>query len=227
MLICFDALLSQDAANAMRLRLEGGDWSAGSATAAGPAKVVKHNEQLPTESALAIELGESILRALGSHPEFLAAALPERILPPRFNRYSGGSHYGTHIDAALMRDARSGQTLRTDLSATLFLSDPEDYEGGELEIETAFGAQSVKLSAGSLVLYPASSLHRVTPVTRGARLAAFFWIQSVVPDTADRELLYDLDRAIRALSPDLDATDERLASLTGLYHNLLRRWARP
>lgn len=227
MLITFDDVLSTEAVRQLRARLDAAPWQAGSATAAGSARAVKANQQIDPSSELALELGNVILRVLGRHPGFISAALPEKILAPRFNRYAEGGHYGTHIDAAVMRDERVGHTVRTDLSATLFLSAPDEYEGGELLIETAFGAQAVKLPAGALVLYPASSLHQVTPVTRGARVASFFWIQSLVRDGADRELLFDLDQAIQGLTPALPADDPQLRALGGVYHNLLRRWAQP
>lgn len=226
MLMVIENVLDQATVKAFREQLEGAGWSDGQATAGSLAARVKHNEQLPDASPVAQALGRHILGVLGRHPQFLSAALPDRIHPPRFNRYQGGGHYGTHVDSAIMPLPGSAQLLRSDLSVTLFLCGPEEYDGGELTIETAFGAQQVKLAAGDLVLYPSSSLHRVQPVTRGARICSFFWLQSMVRDGGERELLYDLDQSVQALtaSPDAAAAAQALR-LSGLYHNLLRRWA--
>ncbi|RZU38654.1 PKHD-type hydroxylase [Fluviicoccus keumensis] len=215
-----------DAATVRRFRdgLDRADWEDGLRSAGSLAGTVKQNRQLPEDSATARELGNHILRVLGNHPLFLSAALPEKIYPPRFNRYRDQEHFGTHIDSAIMTFGPDRRTLRTDLSATLFLTDPADYDGGELTIETRYGAQAVKLAAGDLVLYPADSLHRVTPVTRGARVCAFFWIQSMVRDEGERTLLFDLDQSIQALTA-AQTPPEALLPLTGIYHNLLRRWA--
>ncbi|MFO1493540.1 MAG: Fe2+-dependent dioxygenase [Lysobacterales bacterium] len=228
MLIVLEDVLSPALARAWAERLRGGEWRDGRASAGSLAAAVKSNQQLREDSALARELGQQLLARLGRHPGFLSAALPERILPPRFNRYGEGARYGLHVDAAVMHYGVDGaQTLRSDLSATLFLAEPDSYEGGELCIETEFGAQQVKLPAGQLVLYPSSSLHEVRAVTRGERLAAFFWIQSLVRDGSARSLLYDLDQSLQQLRPTLAADDARLVALTGVYHNLLRRWASP
>ena len=170
---------------------------------------------------LAIELGQAILKRLGNHPQFISAALADKIYPPKFNLYQGGGHYGVHVDAAVMRAGT--ETIRTDLSATLFLNEPEEYDGGELTIEGPFGAQAVKLAAGDMVLYPSSSLHQVTPVTRGFRLACFFWMQSMVRDEGERALLYDLDQSIQRLTAGGGA---EIDQMTHIYHNLLRRWAK-
>jgi PKHD-type hydroxylase len=226
MLTVIEGVLSKDEVAAFRARLEAVDWSDGAASAGAFARGRKSNEQLDEQSPVGVALGEQILRRLGPHPLFISAALPNRIYPPRFNRYTGGGAYGAHVDSALMRAPRGDVTLRTDLSATLFLSEPEEYDGGELEIEAAFGVQAVKLAAGDLILYPASSLHRVTPVTRGARIASFFWIESHVPDEAERTLLFDLDQSIQGLTPVAGVDNADLLKLTGVYHNLLRRWAR-
>lgn len=225
MLMTFDDVLDAALVQRFRTALANAEWIDGVVTAGSLSRAVKHNQQLDEAAPLAISLGNDILRRLGHHPGFLSAALPERIYPPKFNRYADGGEYGTHVDGAIMRIAAADQTLRSDLSATLFLTDPEDYEGGELQIETPFGAQSVKLPAGSMVLYPSSSLHRVTPVTRGARVCAFFWIQSMVRDESARTLLYDLDRSIQSLSARTAPDDHDIVALTGVYHNLLRRWA--
>src|SRR5690606_7702778 len=178
-----------------RERLHAAAWDDGRGSAGTLAATVKRNQQLPEDAAEAIELGNHVLRVLGSHPRFVSAALPERIYPPRFNRYRDGGHYGTHVDSAVMHLREANLTLRSDLSATLFLSDPDGYDGGELLVETGFGVQAVKLAAGDLVLYPSSSLHQVSAVTRGERLAAFFWVQSMLRDAAARTLLFDLDQA--------------------------------
>lgn len=225
MLITIDNVL--DLADVRRFRelLDAADWIDGRITAGSLATTVKHNQQLEIDSDLAVSLGNHLLRVLGSHALFLSAALPEKIVPPRFNRYADGGSFGTHVDAAIMRVERANLTLRSDLSATLFLCDPDEYDGGELLIETTFGAQPVKLPAGSLVLYPSSSLHQVTPVTRGVRTCAFFWVQSLVRDDGERALLFDLDQNLQQLRAQLPADDQRLLALHGVYHNLLRRWA--
>ena len=223
MLMTYDDVL--DAATVQRFReaLAGAEWIDGATTAGSLSRAVKRNQQLDDRSPTAIRLGNDILRRLGAHPGFLSAALPERIHPPKFNRYAGGGRYGVHVDGAIMRIAEANLTLRSDLSATLFLTDPGDYDGGELRIETPFGAQAVKLPAGSMVLYPSSSLHEVTPVTRGERVCAFFWIQSMVRDDGQRRLMFELDVSIRRLTQDVpDHT--ALVQLTGVYHNLLRQW---
>ncbi len=225
MLTIIEQVLSKDEVSQFRGHLDQAQWKDGSNSAGTLAQHVKRNAQLDEASEPSISLGNHILRTLGNHPSFVSAALPRKIYPPRFNRYEGGGTYGLHVDSALMRIPGTGESMRTDLSATLFLAEPGDYDGGELEIETEFGAQAIKLAAGDLVLYPSSSLHRVTPVTRGARVAAFFWIESMVGDNGERAMLFDLDRAIQALTPTLDAHSATLLTLTGIYHNLLRRWA--
>lgn len=225
MLITLENVLEPGEVKQFRQQLEAAPWKDGAATAGSLARHVKHNQQLDDGSDLAVRLGQHILRKLAAHPQFVSAALPKRIYPPKFNRYAGGGTYGAHVDSAVMLIPGTGESLRTDLSATLFFADPEDYEGGELEIETEFGVQTVKLPAGDMVLYPSSSLHRVTPVTQGARIASFFWIESLVADAGARALLYDLDQSIQGLTPEFPAADARLLSLTGVYHNLLRRWA--
>lgn len=226
MLISLDHVLGADEVRQFRSALDSAPWQSGQQTAGTLARHVKRNQQLAVDDPVAQRLGEHLLRRLGTLPGFVSAALPRRILPPRFNRYADAGTYGTHVDSALMDIPGTRETLRADLSATLFLSEPEDYEGGELEIETPFGAQAVKLAAGDLVIYPSSSLHRVTPVTAGARVAAFFWIESLVPDDGARALLYDLDQAIQGLTAQVPSDDPHLLRLTGTYHNLLRRWAR-
>lgn len=227
MLICIDKILTKDEILQFRQQLDQAQWEDGVNTAGTLASHVKRNLQLADGSALAVSLGKHILHKLGSHPEFISAALPQRIYPPRFNCYRGGGTYGAHVDSALMQLPGTDLTVRTDVSATLFLAEPDEYEGGELEIEGPFGVQTVKLEAGDMVLYPATSLHRVTPVTRGARIASFFWIQSLVADEGARTLLYDLDQSIRGLRASGRSDDPDLLRLIGVYHNLLRRWARP
>ncbi len=222
MLIILEHILTQAEVAAMRTELDRAGWQDGAKTAGTLAKQVKRNQQLDDASPLAIDLGHRILRKLGSHPGFLSAALPHYIYPPKFNRYADGGHYGLHVDSALMQVPGTAVTVRSDLSATLFLSEPHEYDGGELQIETAFGAQSVKLDAGDLVLYPSGSLHQVTPVTAGARVASFFWIQSMVQDDRMRTQLYELDQAIQAITPSRSADDSALLRLTAVYHNLLR-----
>jgi PKHD-type hydroxylase len=225
MLITIDGVLSKEEVRAFRAQLDPADWIDGASTAGSLARSQKTNSQLDDQAPVAVALGEQLLRRLGSIPLFISAALPNKIYPPKFNRYAGGDAYGAHVDSALMRAPRGDVTLRCDLSATLFLSEPDEYEGGELQIESAFGAQAVKLAAGDMVLYPASSLHRVTPVTEGARVASFFWIESHVADEGQRSLLFDLDQAIQGLTLIAGGGSAELLRLTGVYHNLLRRWA--
>lgn len=225
MLIPIHNVLSKDEVRQFRSHLDRAQWQDGLRTAGTLARSVKQNLQLEDGSELAVSLGNHILRKLGNHPLFIAAALPNRIYPPKFNRYADGGTYGAHVDSALMQVPGTNITVRSDLSATLFLAEPDEYDGGELEIEGPFGIQVVKLGAGDLVLYPSSSLHRVTPVTRGARVASFFWIQSLVGDEGERTLLFDLDQAIQGLTVAGRQDNPDLLKLTGVYHNLLRRWA--
>lgn len=227
MLISIDQVLTKDEVRQFRQELDASDWNDGVATAGTLAKSVKRNQQVADGSALAVRLGQHILRRLAATPLFISAALPRTIYPPKFNRYADGGTYGAHVDSALMFLPGSSQQMRTDLSATLFLAEPEEYDGGELEVEGPFGVQAVKLGAGDMVLYPSTSLHRVTPVTRGARVASFFWIESLVPDEGERTLLFDLDQSIQQMTPLVAPDDMRLLQLTGVYHNLLRRWAKP
>jgi len=225
MLISIDNVLDKDEVRQFRQHLDAAAWTDGAQTAGTLARLTKHNLQLPDGAEPAVSLGHHILRKLGVHPLFVSAALPRKIYPPKFNRYEGGGTYGAHIDNAVMPLPAGGGILRSDLSATLFLSEPDEYEGGELEIESALGVHSVKLDAGDMVLYPATSLHRVTPVTQGARIASFFWIESLVADEGNRTLLFDLDQSIQALTRDLPEGDAQVLKLTGIYHNLLRGWA--
>lgn len=225
MLIPIRNVLSKDEVRQFRAHLDQAPWQDGLKTAGTLARASKRNQQLDDNSDTAISLGNHILRKLGNHPQFIAAALPSQIYPPKFNCYRDGGNYGNHIDSALMQVPGTAITIRTDLSATLFLCEPNEYDGGELEIESAFGLQTVKLDAGDMILYPSNSLHRVTPITRGARICSFFWIQSMVADASARGLLFDLDQAIQGVTSAVSADDVSLIKLTGVYHNLLRRWA--
>ena len=225
MLIAIEGVLDKATVRAARQRLETADWQDGATSAGSLARSQKFNQQIAESDPVGIAIGEEILRRLGAHPLFVSAALPNKIYPPRFNRYADGGSYGAHIDSALMRTPRGDVTVRSDLSATLFLSEPDEYDGGELEVDGVFGVQSIKLEAGDLILYPSSSLHRVTPVTRGARVSSFFWLQSLVRDDADRESLFRLDVATQRVNLDRGPTDTAVIELTGVYHNLLRRWA--
>jgi PKHD-type hydroxylase len=220
-----DVLTSAQVAS-FRARLDAARWIDGNATSGHQSAKVKHNEQLPEESAEARELGEEVLRALAASPLFMSAALPRQVFPPLFNRYGPGMTFGSHVDAAIRSHGPTGVRIRTDISATLFLAAPGEYDGGELLVEDAYGVQRVKLAAGSMVLYPSTSLHRVEPVTRGTRIASFFWIQSLVRDDAQRSVLFDLDMAIIRLTREHPA-DPALVSLTGVYNNLLRMWGTP
>ncbi len=225
MMLAIPDVLDADGVARVRAIIDGAEWIDGGATAGHQSALAKRNMQLPEDGAAAKEAGRLVLDALGRSPLFIAAALPLKIFPPLFNRYAGGEHFGTHIDNAVRIHRASEFRVRTDLSATLFLAPPEAYDGGELVVEDTLGVHRVKLPAGHMVLYPASSLHRVEPVTRGARLASFFWIQSMVRDDAARTILFDLDRSIQALAADRGQGDQEIIRLTGIYHNLLRRWA--
>ena len=225
MMLQIPDVLTADEVTHCRAILDAADWIDGNATSGFQAAMAKINQQLPQDGAAAREVGAIVAQALNANPLFVSAALPRTILPPLFNRYGVGMGFGDHVDNAIRRDPLSGLPLRTDLSATLFLTDPDDYDGGELVVEDAFGSHIVKLPAGGLILYPASSLHHVTPVTRGVRTASFFWIQSLVRDDAKRGLLLDMDVAIQRLSVAVGTADPSVLSLTGTYHNLLRMWA--
>ena len=224
MLLQIPDVLTREHVARTRQLLASAAWVDGRVTAGPQSARVKDNSQLADSDPVARELGAMVLSALGRNPLFLSAALPLKVFPPLFNRYTGGQSFGNHVDNAVRQVSETGVRLRTDLSATLFLSEPEDYDGGELLIEDTYGVHSVKLQAGHLVLYPSSSLHNVQPVTRGARLASFFWVQSMIREDAERTLLFDLDTAIQRLT--LDMPDHPSAvQLTSVYHNLLRRWA--
>jgi PKHD-type hydroxylase len=228
MLLHIPNILSSEQVAHFRERLAIAAWADGRITAGHQSARTKHNLQLPEDDPVALELGALVRAALKANTTYFAAALPQCVFPPLFNRYRAGDGFGTHIDNAIRYD-RTGQlvqAVRTDLSATLFLSSPDEYDGGELVIEDGFGVQRVKLPAGDMLLYPASSVHRVEAITRGERLASFFWIQSLVRDAGQRKLLFDLDLAIRKLG-QTNGDHPALVELTGVYHNLLRRWAEP
>jgi PKHD-type hydroxylase len=221
-LVRAEQVLTREELAHIRRVLGAAEWIDGKVTAGIQSGAVKNNLQVPEDSPQARELGEIVLRALGRNPTFNAAVSPFKVIPPLFNRYDAGMHFGAHVDNAI-RFAGNGR-IRTDVSSTLFLSDPDEYDGGELVIEDTFGEQSIKLPAGDMIIYPASSLHRVEPITRGSRWASFFWTQSLVKDDAARRLLYELDLQIQSLRAD-NAEARQLLPLTNLYHNLLRRWS--
>jgi PKHD-type hydroxylase len=224
MVIAIPELFSPDEVREIRAALEGADWSDGRATAGHRAARVKENEQLPLDHPLAKQLADRVLARLSQTPLFIAAALPAKVLQPRFSRYDGRGHYGNHVDNAIFPIPGTGEHLRSDVSSTLFLSDPDDYDGGELVIDDMFGSHSIKLPAGDAVIYPGSSLHRVTPVTRGTRFASFFWVQSFVASPERRRLMLELDGAIQALAGD-HPEHASIDTLTQVYHNLLRQWS--
>lgn len=224
MLLRIEGVLTADEVRAARAALEAADWHDGRATAGHRAAAVKNNRQLRGDSAEALRLGALVTDRLARRPEFAAATLPLRMVPPRFNRYEAGESYGDHVDNAIF-PAAGGPSVRSDASTTLFLSDPEEYDGGELIVTGTFGEQRIKLAAGDAIVYPGSSLHRVAPVTRGVRLAAFCWTQSLVRSDAQRAMLYELDLAIQALAADDRADRPSIDRLTNLYHNLLRLWS--
>ena len=223
MLLHIENLLDTATIVRMRTKLDGAEWTDGRETVGPQGAQVKRNQQLADASLLRAELGREVLAACARHAEFHAATLPVKILPPRFNRYADGRSYGAHIDGAVMALA-DGSQLRSDVACTLFLADPESYGGGELIVEDTYGEHEIKLPAGDAIVYPASSLHRVEPVTRGARVAAFFWVQSLVRDEAQRRTLLQLDTAIRQLTAS-GAEATTVKQLTGVYHNLLRQWS--
>jgi len=229
MLIAIEKVLTADQVLVARQKLAAAEWVDDRVTAGYQAQEVKRNAQIPEGSAVAKELGEMILAGLARSPRFMAAALPLRVFPPMFNSYAGGQTFGTHVDTAIRQLSSTGQRVRTDLSATVFLTAPEEYDGGELVIEDSYGEKRVKLAAGDMVLYPATSLHRVEPVTRGNRVSSFFWIQSMIRQDAHRTLLFELDESIQRLAGSehvqTPAVKQSLVQTTGVYHNLLRQWA--
>jgi PKHD-type hydroxylase len=224
MLLHIPDILSHEQVVQMRTALDAADWTDGRETVGVQGARVKRNEQLPDAAPLRQQLGQLVLSALAKHPVYHAATLPLRTLPPRFNRYAGGGHYGMHVDGAVMALPADIGQLRSDVSCTLFLSDPDDYDGGELIVSDTYGEHEVKLPAGDMIIYPSSSLHRVAEVTRGTRVASFFWVQSLIRDDNRRRLLFELDTSIQTLART-GADAGAVLQLTGTYHNLLRQWA--
>jgi PKHD-type hydroxylase len=224
MMLKIPGVLTADQVKQCRQMLEQADWVDGRATAGHVAAKAKHNSQLPLDHPVAKSLGDFILEVLGLNSAFIAAALPLRVLPPRFNRYQGGGNYGTHIDNAIFSMPGSPERVRSDISITLFLNDPGEYDGGELTVQDSYGTHGVKLPAGDMVMYPGSSQHHVTPVTRGTRYAAFFWTQSLVRQDHRRMLLWELDNAIQSVAQSLP-DHEAMPQLAGVYHNLVREWS--
>jgi PKHD-type hydroxylase len=218
-----DVLTAEQVAQAREI-LSSTEWIDGRATAGHQSSRTKDNVQIPENHPAARQLGEVILTALGQNALFISAALPSRVFPPLFNRYSGGQSFGTHVDNAIRQVTGTGNRIRTDLSATLFFAHPDEYDGGELVVEDTYGTHSAKLPAGHMVLYPSTSLHHVRPVTRGARVSSFFWIQSMIREDSQRALLFDLDMAIQRLNRDMPDHSSAV-QFTGIYHNLLRQWA--
>lgn len=223
MLLHIPQVLSKQEVTQLRQKLDSGVWVDGTRTAGALAAEVKRNAQYATESPDYQMLSQRIKTALEQHPLFMSAALPQHLLSPMFNRYASGETYGNHIDSAIHRDSISGERIRTDISVTVFLSEPEDYAGGELIIEDTYGSHEVKLPAGDAIIYPATSLHRVEPVTAGVRVASFLWVRSLVKDAWQRSMLFELDMALLKLRQQIGNSDEVIA-LTGHYHNLLRQW---
>jgi len=224
MLLPIENFLTPEETVQCRELLYASEWIDGKATAGGLAAAVKNNLQLDDQCDAAVKIRSLIEAKLTQHPEIISACLPQRMYPPKFNCYQNGGHYGLHVDGAVMTRP-DGQQVRTDVSATLFLTEPDSYDGGELMIETQYGAQAVKLNAGDLILYPSTSLHQVLPVTRGQRICSFMWFQSMVADAQQREMLFELDQSIQVLTADRGPKDEEVLRLSGLYHNLLRQWA--
>ncbi|WP_298371778.1 Fe2+-dependent dioxygenase [Azospirillum sp.] len=224
MLLHIPNVLTGDQVAEARRVLDGADWVDGAVTAGHQSAKTKDNMQIPEQHPAARQLGDVILAALERNPLFMAAALPLKVFPPLFNRYAGGQSFGVHVDNAIRQIPGTPHRVRTDLSATLFFTDPDEYDGGELTVEDTYGVHMVKLPAGDMVLYPSTSLHQVRPVTRGARICSFFWMQSMVRDDGRRTMLFDLDTAIQKINGDLP-DHAGVVQLTGLYHNLLRHWA--
>ncbi|KRB81269.1 PKHD-type hydroxylase [Sphingomonas sp. Root710] len=225
MMLAIPGVLQGSTLDHVRALLRDAEWIDGNATSGHQSALAKKNRQLPEDSPAAREAGNIILDALGATPLFIAGALPLKVFPPLFNSYGEGDGFGTHVDNAIRIKRGSDFRIRSDLSATLFLTDPADYDGGELVVQDTLGTHAVKLAAGDMILYPASSLHHVTPVTRGERVCSFFWIQSMVRDDGARQQLFELDSAIQTIAADRGQDDAAIIRLTGVYHNLLRRWA--
>ena len=225
MLVTIPDVLTPDEVAKIRGVLEGTQWVDGRATAGDQAAKVKNNLQVPIDSPAGQELGQIVLRALAGNAKFMTAALPLRVLPPMFNRYDTGMTFGAHVDGSIRSIPGSGQRMRTDVSSTLFLTPPEDYDGGELVVHDTYGTHTVKLPAGHMVVYPATSMHSVTPVTRGSRWASFFWTQSMIKDDWRRNMLYDLDMSIMSVRSRLPDDDPAVVGLSAHYHNLIRHWS--
>ncbi len=223
MLITIPSVLDAHEVTEARSILDAATWVDGKVTAGVQSASVKHNQQVAETDPAARQVGDWIIKRLEQHPLFISAALPLKVFPPLFNRYGEGHTFGTHVDNAIRQITGTPYRIRTDLSATLFLSEPDTYDGGELCIEDTYGTQRVKLPAGDMVLYPATSLHYVTPVTKGVRVASFFWMQSMIRDDAQRTILFDLDATIQLMNQD-QPHSEHAIRLTGIYHNLLRQW---
>jgi PKHD-type hydroxylase len=225
LLVCIPDVLSKHDVADFRRIMDAEQWEDGRSTAGAQSAEVKQNEQLPPDGAVARNLGERVLRAISANLKFISAAVPLRVFPPLFNRYGAGQYFGEHVDNCVRGDRLTGLRIRTDLSVTLFLSEPAEYDGGELIVEDYNNSQPIKLPAGHLALYPSTSLHRVTPVARGVRVCSFFWLQSMIRDTHARRLTYDLDVTIQELVTRLGRNDPEVRRLTNIYHNLIRYWA--
>ncbi len=226
MLLQIPSVITPEQAAAWRARIDAAQWVDGKTLSGHQSAHVKYNEQMSEQAPELRQIGDAILDALNGNQLFFSAALPKQILPPLFNRYREGMTFGNHVDGAIVTNAATRQRVRSDISATLFLTRPEDYDGGELLIEDTYGTHRIKLAAGDMIIYPSTSLHRVEPVTRGARISSFFWIQSLVKSDAHRSMLFDLDMSIVRLTRDHPG-DPTIMSLLGVYHNLLRMWAEP
>jgi len=229
MLIVIPQVFPKETVREIRAVLDSAEWIDGKVTAGHQSATAKFNSQIPETHPVAKQVGGMILQALGLNPLFRSVALPLQVFPPLFNRYAGGQTFGTHVDNAIRAHGPTGGRIRTDLSCTLFFSEPEEYDGGELVVEDTYGSKNIKLAAGDMILYPSTSLHHVTAVTRGARVSSFFWLQSMIRQDAQRAILFDLDTSIQRLSASTHAGSEDVKSsvvqLTGVYHNLLRQWA--
>ena len=225
MLICIPEVLTKEQVAHCRKVMDMAEWVDGRVTAGAQSGSVKHNNQLPEGSPASNQLGDMVIEALSRAPLFISAAIPLKIFPPLFNRYGVGQHFGTHVDGAIRAVPGTPVRIRTDLSVTLFLAEPDEYDGGELTVEDNYGTHEAKLPAGDLVLYPSTSLHHVKPVTRGVRVASFFWLQSMIREDSARTLLFELDQAIQELTAERGHKDAINVRLTGIYHNLIRQWA--
>lgn len=224
MLLHLKQVFTPEQVKEVRKHLDSAQWKDGKVTAGNASREQKNNLQLAQDNPLAIELGNFVLQTLGQREDFMSSALPAKIFPPMFNRYEGGGEFGFHVDNAIRQVPNTPVKIRTDLSMTIFFSEPDEYDGGELVIEDTFGQQKIKLAAGDMVVYPSTSLHKVTPVTRGARVSAFFWLQSLVKSNDHRRTLHELDQSIQALRRDMP-NDQRVQNLIWVYHNLLREWS--